>query len=223
MQSTFSYVLTSNSSGFAQPGASLIPLDGESLFPRALRDADDEVRTLWVALTDVVSHPIAKARCADIVFILRLAKNNRDSAEKAARAYLAAVGGDLCRREQSLGLLRAWTLARSVGSTVLEAEVAAALLVMARDVVTRADDPYAAVPLLEALTAPGRKGQVLPTSAQANILLDRALATYTEPKVIAEVAALIRRRSADDPVRADHPAGSRLQPCLPKRISSLSR
>jgi hypothetical protein len=103
-----------------------------------------------------------------------------------------------------LGLLRAWTLARSVGSTTLEPKIVTAMLDMADDVVTRADDPYAAVPLLEALTAPGRKGQAQPASAQANALLDRALTTYTEPYVITNVAALIRKRSADDPARADN-------------------
>ena len=203
VQHTFAYLLETSDSGSTQPGALLVPIDGPALYPRALRDADGEVRALWAGLADAVSHPIAVARCADIVFTLRLADNHRDSAEKAARAYLAAVGGTLLHTEQSLGLLRAWTLARSVGSTVLEGQVASAMLVMADDVVTRAVDPYAAVPLLEALTAPGRKGQAQPAAAQANALLDRALTTYTESHVITDVAALIRKRSADDPARAE--------------------
>ncbi|MDB4873354.1 MAG: hypothetical protein JWL97_4358, partial [Gemmatimonadales bacterium] len=203
VQHTFAYLLTTSDNGSTQPGASLAPLDGPALLPRALRDADDEVRALWAALADAVSHPIAMARCADIVFTMRLANNHRDSAEKAAHAYLAALGGTLLARDQSLGLLRAWTLARSVGSTVLETKIVTAMLDMADDVVTRADDPYAAVPLLEALTAPGRKGRAQPAAAQANALLDRALTTYTELHVITNVAALIRKRSADDPARAE--------------------
>jgi hypothetical protein len=203
VENTFCYVLSSNDSGAAQPGASLVPLDGPSL-PRALRDADDEVRALWAALADAVSHPVATARCADIVFTLRMADNSRDSAEKAARAYLATLGSSLLLKEQSLGLLRAWTLARSVRSGVLEAEIVSAMMDMAEDVVTRADDPHAAIPLLEALTAPGRKERAQPSSVPANALLDRVLTTYTELYVITHVAALIRKCSAGDPARAEH-------------------
>ncbi len=88
--------------------------------------------------------------------------NSRDSAEKATRAYLATLGSCLLLREQSLCLLRAWTLARSVGSSVLEANIVAAIMDMANDVVARADDPYAAIPLLvprPAKFAPFRRGR----------------------------------------------------------------
>ncbi|SDL17011.1 hypothetical protein SAMN05421874_1174 [Nonomuraea maritima] len=78
------------------------------------------------------------------------------------------------------------------------------MLVVAEDVITRADDSSAAVRLLEALTAPGRKGTAQPASAQANALLDRALTAYTEPHAIANVAKLIRKRSADDHARAEN-------------------
>src|SRR5207253_1496763 len=99
---------------------------------------------LWIGLAGTVTHPISRARCHDIVFTLQLGQNNRDSAEQAARAYLDAVGGSLRIREQSYGLLRAWTLTRSVGLASLETQVTAAMVDMADAVISRVDDPHAA-------------------------------------------------------------------------------
>jgi hypothetical protein len=80
---TFTYHLEMRPLMSGRPGAYLVPLDGPSLFPVALRDADSEVRALWVSLLASVTHPAVKARCADIVFNLRL-KNGREAAEDAA-------------------------------------------------------------------------------------------------------------------------------------------
>jgi hypothetical protein len=63
------------------------------IYPLALRDAGSEVRVLWMGLTGEVMHPIARARCHDIAFILRLGqnnRNNRDHAEQAAARLQAA-------------------------------------------------------------------------------------------------------------------------------------
>lgn len=200
---TFAYLLKP-SGNEARPGNSLIPEDGPSLAPRALRDADEEVRRLWMDLANTVVHPIARARCWDIVFTLGLTRNKRDSAERAARAYVDTVGGNLDIREQGEALLRALTLTRSVGLSSLEHEVSAVAFEVIEDVLARNDDPYSVVPLLEALTAPQRNNPDVARQDRANKLLDRALLTFSELHVVRDVAALIRKRSSGDTTRIDH-------------------
>lgn len=201
----FSYMLSTEAIGAPQPGAKLEPLDGPSWYPLALCEADSEVRALWVGLVGAVTHPIARARCHDIAFTLRLGQNNRDHAEQAVSAYLDAVGGSLRLREQSYGLLRAWTLVRAVGLVSLESQVTAAMLDMAEAVLSRADDPHAALPLLAALTATSRRTKTTrPPDPRVHALLDQGLTTYSQPRIISEFATLIRARAADDPARVEH-------------------
>jgi hypothetical protein len=92
---TFHYMLSVNELGSPQPGAKLSPEDDErSLYPPALKQMGDQVRALWLDLAGAVTHPIALARCRDIVFTLRLdGRNSHNHAQTAARAYLACVGG----------------------------------------------------------------------------------------------------------------------------------
>jgi hypothetical protein len=196
---TFAYHLSVMPLGSAQPGASLVPLDGPAI-PRALNDSDDEVRALWRELAGSVTHPAARARCADILFTLRLA-NPRDAAEQAAHGYLDLVGGDFRMTEQSHALLRAWTLARSVKLMPLMQQVASVMFDTAQDVLTRQDAPHVFVNLLDALTAPQRKKNALPVDPRVDDLLDRALLTYTDTHIVAQVARLVRRRAVGDDSR----------------------
>ncbi len=173
----FSYTLSVEAVS-RQAGATLEPLDGPSFYPPALRDANSDVRALWVDLAGAVTHPIARARCHDIVFTLRLGHTNRDHAEQAVGAYLEAVGGSLRRREQSEGLVRAWTLMRAVGLDSLEPQITAAMMGMAEVVINQAEDPHAAHPLLAALTA-RRPKATQPPNPRAHALLDQGLTTFT--------------------------------------------
>ncbi|HEX5116300.1 MAG TPA: hypothetical protein VFW65_13980 [Pseudonocardiaceae bacterium] len=201
----FSYTLSVEAIA-GQPGATLEPLDGPSFYPLALRDAGSDIRALWAGLASQVAHPIARARCHDIVFTLRLGqnnRNNRDHAEHAVGAYLDAVGGSLRRREQSYGLVRAWTLTRSVGLNSLEPQVITAMMDMAELVINQTEDPHAALPLLAALTA-WRPKATRPTNPRAHALLDQGLTTYSQSRIISEFATLIRARAADDPPRVEH-------------------
>jgi hypothetical protein len=159
----FSYTLSTEAIG-AQPGATLEPLDGPTFYPLALRDADREVRALWVGLVGEVTHPIARARCHDIAFTLRLGQNNRDHAKQAVGAYLEAVGGSLRLPAQSYGLVRAWTLVRAVRLDSVESAVTTAMVDMAEAVI--AEDPHAALPLLATprrtkATQPPTRGHML--------------------------------------------------------------
>ncbi|MEU5214692.1 hypothetical protein AB0G79_00615 [Streptomyces sp. NPDC020807] len=196
---TFSYHLSANQFGSAQPGAQLGPLEGPS-YPRALRDADEEVRALWLDLEAEATHALVKARCADIIFLLKLA-NPRNAAERAVRSYMELVGGDLRSSEQSDCLLRAWELARSVGLSALVQEISSAMLGLIEVALTRGEDPYVVVSLLDALTAPQRRKNALQVDPKVDDLLDRALLVYSQTHIVSQIAVLVRRRAVGDEER----------------------
>ena len=70
-------------------GADLVPLtdDGGASWPRPIRLAPDEVRTLWAELSGRVTHPVAVARLKDLCFSAAIG-NGKTAAGVAARAYL---------------------------------------------------------------------------------------------------------------------------------------
>jgi hypothetical protein len=195
LTTTFTYHLAMRPFMSAQPGVSLVPLDGPSLFPVALRDADSDIRKLWLSLYSSVTHPVAKARCADIVFTLRL-KNGREAAEEAVRSYLRTIGGSLSVAEQGTGLLRAWDLSRSVNLSSMVQQVTRAILDMAEGLLDDEEDGDTFVHLIDALSAPQRKKNVEPVDPRVDDLLDRALVSYSRTLVISQVAQLVRRRAA---------------------------
>jgi hypothetical protein len=84
---TFMYVIVA-APVEEQANAKLEPLNGPALFPPALRDASDDLRSLWVQLAPAVQHCVARARCWDIVFTMGLMPDRRDAAARAVRAYL---------------------------------------------------------------------------------------------------------------------------------------
>ncbi|MCX4698661.1 hypothetical protein [Streptomyces sp. NBC_01373] len=195
LTTTFTYHLAMRPFMSTQPGVSLVPLDGPSIFPVALRDADSDVRELWLSLYSSVTHPVAKARCADIVFTLRL-KKGREAAEEAVRAYLCAIGGSLSVAEQGTGLLRAWDLTRSVNLSSMAQQVKTAMLDMAEGLLNDGEDGGTFAHLLDALSAPQRKKNVEPLDPRVDDLLDRALVSYSGTLVIRQIAPLVRRRAA---------------------------
>lgn len=192
---TFTYHLAMRPFMTAQPGVFLVPLDGPSLFPVALREADGDVRELWLSLYSSVTHPVAKARCADIVFTLRLTKG-REAAEEAVRAYLCAIGGSLSIAEQGTGLLRAWELTRSVNLSSVMQQVKEVMLDMAERLLNDEEDGSTFAHLLDALSAPQRKKNAEPIDPRVDDLLDRALLSYSGTLVISQIAPLVRRRAA---------------------------
>jgi hypothetical protein len=205
LTTTFSYHLATRPFMSAQAGAFLVPLDGPSLFPMALRDADSDVQALWLSLYSAVTHPVMKARCADIVFTLRLA-NSRDVAEEAVSAYLDTIGGSLSVTEQGTGLLRAWEIARSVKLFSLMQQVKTAMLDMAESLLSDGEDGHVFINLMDALSVPQRKKNAQPVDPRIDDLLDRALLAYPGTLIVGQIAALVRRRAAatDDDARARH-------------------
>ncbi|WP_083934351.1 DUF4209 domain-containing protein [Nocardiopsis baichengensis] len=211
---TFGYSLRSTPIGSSRPDASLVPLDGPSYFPRSLNDADDQTRALWVDLASAVTHPVARARFADILFTLKLTENRRDAAERAIRAYLDTVGGSLQDHEQGFGLLRALTLARSVGLSDLEQQVASAMVDMAEGALLESNPAYVAVPLLDAIAVSPRKNKTQPINPKVDDLLDTALQAYAEAHVVKEVADIVRRRAAGDDARIQRASEAQIHALL---------
>lgn len=199
---TFLYTLAPHPLGSSQPGADLVPLEGPS-YPRALRDADEDVRALWVSLASFVTHPAAKARCADISFTLRLTRPHEDAA-KAVQGYLDLVGGNFRISEQCDGLLRAWGLVRAVGLSALVPQVSTAMLDMVENALSHLHDSYPVVRLLDAQVSAQRKRKGLPVDPRVDDLLDRALLAYSDTRTVSELASLVRKRDAGDEVRVQH-------------------
>ncbi|MCX5363749.1 hypothetical protein OG864_34240 [Streptomyces sp. NBC_00124] len=199
---TFAYTVAPHPLGASQPGADLVPLEGPSI-PRALRDAEEGVRELWRSLALEVKHPVAKARCADVVFALNLTRRDK-AAEKAVQSYLELVGGSLRLHEQSDGLLRAWGIARSIGLSLLLPQVGSAMLDMAEGALNRQEDPYVVVHLLDAMISDQKKKGGQSADSRVDDLIDRALLTYTDTHTISEIASLVRRRAAGDIARVQH-------------------
>ncbi|MGW6931365.1 hypothetical protein ACWGE0_15030 [Lentzea sp. NPDC054927] len=188
----------------AVAGATLGPVDGQSFLPFAMREASDDIRQLWLALAEHATHPVVRARCWDIAFNLHLLTNGRDTAEKAARAYLQTIGTALGPRALADGLLRGWTLARQVRLVDLEHEIATAMISVVEDVLTLDEDAYGAIPLLAALIAsPPRGRSPAPADPKIDQLLDQALITYPQIHVIKDMAVLVRKRAADTPARVE--------------------
>jgi hypothetical protein len=177
-------------------------MDGPS-FPVALRDAPRDVCDAWLALAGEVTHPIARARLYDIVFTLRLMRNNRQAAEQAVRAYLDGVGGAQRAQAQATGVVRAWTLARSVGSTALEHVITERMLDMVGGMIDRDEHPYAVIPILCALITPPRADTAGAIDPRVDEVLDRALLVYSQTHVIQDIAAIVRKGAAGDAARVE--------------------
>jgi hypothetical protein len=209
----FDYLLVCEQERPKRFAASLQPAEGDSEFPPPLRDASAEARLLWAALEAEVTHPIARARLADIVYTLRLGEDPRGAGERAVRASLEIVGGSLNQHDQSLHLVRAWSITREVHLTFLEDEVAGVMLGVAQSLIDQRDNAYGLMPLMRALTMPRVKGGT-PWLADANALLDQALTAYRPAHVVAGIAELIRERAGGDQSRAEHASRMQVQAIL---------
>ncbi|MDN3243183.1 DUF7380 domain-containing protein [Glycomyces tritici] len=213
LSATFDYRLTCEQERPKRFAATLQPMEGDSEFPQPLRQASEDIRQLWVGLEQVVTHPIARARFADIVFSLRLADNSREAGSRAIRAYLETVGGELSRLDQGMNLVRAWSITREVALSELEAETIDAMLVFTEARVDAKEEPYAVLPVLQAMTMPRAKGGT-PWLPAANALLERALLAYHPSHVVKNFAELVRRRAGDDQARIEHASRVQVQAVL---------
>jgi hypothetical protein len=129
--------------------------------------------------------------------------NGRQAAEQAARAYLDGIAGDQGALAQAVGLVRAWTLARSVGSTALALDCVALMIDIVFDLLDRDEHPYAVIPLLCALVATPSADVDKAAEARIDDGLDRALVAYPQRHATKDLVAIVRKRAVDDAPRVD--------------------
>ena len=203
LAASFYYRLVLTRGDAPKADARLEPVDNMDWnWPRPMRMADENVRALWAALAKHVTHPAARSLFSDILFSLRIG-NGRDNADRAARGYMDALGGDLEPVHQVEGLVRAWTLARSVGLAELEGQITRRMQEMAVDGVARREAPGVVIPLLVALAEPHRRRRATRVAdREVDELLDQALTVYPDSYLVAEIAALIRKRAGTNSQRA---------------------
>ncbi len=201
LSEAFGYRIQLDRGKARSPGAELEPLNQPPGFswPLAIRGASDDVRQLWVSLSTEVTHPIARALFFDLRFTAGRLGNGRDNAAKAVQAHLELAGSSLHQFDQSAGLVRAWTLTKKVGLTVLEVDVTEAMKrLVANELATAdGDTPGVVLPLLTVLAQPPALSTV--RDPDVDRLLDLAFARYRSRSYLAsQVADLIRLYTTDD-------------------------
>ncbi len=201
LSETFGYRIQLDRGKAGSPDAELEPLNQPRGFswPPAIRSASDDVRQLWVSLSTEVTHPAARSLLFDLRFAAGRLGNGRDNAEQAVQAHLELVDSGLHRLDQSVGLVRAWTLSRKVGLAALETDVVEAMKRLIANELATAEGESAGVvlPLLTALVQPPARSTI--RDPEVDRLLDLAFARYRSRSYLAtQVANLVRLYATDD-------------------------
>lgn len=177
-----SYVLRLNF-GESKAGCSLVPATNSPTgpcWPPRISDVADETVALWQEMAARVSHDAAKARFHDLLFERGDGKNKRDHALVAASGYLAhAEAQPGLNLDVSGELVRAWDVARRVGSTDLEQRSTTSILACATSGLdaSPASPPGCVLPLLAVLVAPPvtRQSKKNPQQEQPAAIGDRGV------------------------------------------------
>ncbi|MFJ5543284.1 DUF4209 domain-containing protein [Micromonospora chalcea] len=191
----FTYQLQLDLNG--RDGCRLVAL-GDGWVP-PLREVAEPVIRLWRETAATVAAPAAVARLEDLLFCRRDG-NGRDRATRAAEAYLTLAGRGDIGVDAVEAVVRAWTLARSVGNHDLEVQVRARMARIVEDLMTRhpGERPGVVVPLLGALAVGPKATARRPTTDPHDVddLLARAAATLVGNHATA-IAGFRRRRTND--------------------------
>src|SRR5207302_8331822 len=119
----------------SKAGCSLAPSTDSptgTCWPPRISDVTDETVALWRSMAALLTHDAAKARFNDLLFERGDGRNKRDHALAAASAYLAHASSQLELNLDVTGeLVRAWDLARRVGSIDFEQRSTASILARA--------------------------------------------------------------------------------------------
>ncbi|WP_203711341.1 DUF4209 domain-containing protein [Asanoa siamensis] len=190
----FTYQLRLDLDG--RDGCQLVALGG---WLPPVREVTDQVVRLWRGTATAVAAPAAVARLEDLLFCRRDG-NGRARVSRSAGAYLSLAQGGVISMDVIDAVVRAWTLARSVGNHDLEAQARAQMAAILEEVMDRrpGESPGVVVPLLGALAA-GPKTAARDNAADphdVDELLVRAAAVFVGNHATA-IAGFRRRRTAD--------------------------
>jgi len=196
----FTYQLQLDLDG--RDGCQLVAL-GDGWVP-PVREVAEPVIQLWRETANAVTALAAVARLEDLLFCRRDG-NGRDRASRAGQAYLALAARVDIGMDVVEAVVRAWTLARSVGENDLESQVRGRMVAIVEDVMGRhpGEHPGVVLPLLGALAAGPKAPARQPTTDPHDVdgLLACAAATFVGHH--ATVIAGFRRRRTPDATTRD--------------------
>jgi hypothetical protein len=173
-------------------------------WPPRIGEVEPEVVALWRDVAGLVEQPAAIARFRDLLFERRDGVR-REYAASAVRAYLAAARSrSRADLDVAAFLVRAWTLARSVGLWDLLADVQAELQNQAANAMACGGAaPGAVLPMIAALAAPAIRRQPpasVPDAAAVDLLLEKAFTTFKDGYLASQIAVMMRARTSDPAV-----------------------
>lgn len=166
-------------------------------WPPEPRAVEADVVELWTALAGLVTHPAAVARLNDLLFEGHHG-SRRDTAQRAAEAYVQVGSERPVDYEQLHALARAWHLARSVKLAAIDEEARRQMAELAEAALEFADDLPSGMllPPLEILA----QGPLAKTSPDP-IATDEILAAFAQAVCDGEdattIAQLRRARTKD--------------------------
>lgn len=182
-----------------RPGCSLGRDVDEQLlrWPRPVTTAPADALQLWEAAAGLVTAPAAIARLEDLLFERRVG-NGLHRARRAATSYLEAIdAADEFGMDEVDALVRAWTLARSVRDSAVDADVRHRMTEICGALMEAAPGtrPGVVLPLLRALA----QGPVVdPDPHDVDGMLSRAAAVFRKGYLAEQIAADRRGRAAGD-------------------------
>ncbi|GAA3450576.1 hypothetical protein GCM10018962_24090 [Dactylosporangium matsuzakiense] len=192
--------------GGEKAGCFLDPADGGggSGGLAAIRETPDDVVRLWRGIAASVSAAGAVAHFEDLLFC-RHDGNGRARATRSGEAYLTAVHGRAVDIPVVEMLIRAWTLARNVRNSGLDADARSAMFTAVSDVMAArpGERPGVVLPMLAALAAGPLEVKGTPTVDPLDVdgLLRQAAEDCHDGRHASEIARLRRPRTSDPVAR----------------------
>ena len=173
-------------------------------WPPRIGEVEPDVVALWRDVAGLAEQPAAVARFRDLLFERRDGVR-RDHAASAVRAYLAAARSrSRADLDVAAFLIRAWTLARSVGLWDLLADVQSELHGQAANAMSSGGAaPGVVLPMIAALAASALRRQPpasVPDAAAVDLLLETAFTTFNDGYLASQIAAMMRARTSDPAV-----------------------
>jgi hypothetical protein len=171
-------------------------------WPPRIGEVKPDVVALWRDMAGRVEHPAAIARFHDLLFERRDGRRDEHAAA-AVQGYLAAAQSrSRADLDVAAFLVRAWSLACSVGLWGLLSYVQSALHSRAENAMAPggAAPPGVVLPMIAALAAPVPRRQPpasVPDPAAVDLLLETAFTTFRAGFLASQVAAMMRSRASD--------------------------
>ncbi|MGH3273025.1 MAG: hypothetical protein ACRDNZ_01700, partial [Streptosporangiaceae bacterium] len=199
-----SYRLRLNHGGDAACELISQPDTEEFAWPPRISEVPEAAVKLWRDVTNLATHPAARARFHDLLFVRRDGVG-RDRAVAAGEAYLvAAQSAQATDLDVAAFLVRAWDLARKVNAWQMFSQACAELLTRAdAEMSGSAPKPGYVLPMIAAVSARPTRAQIrqsperIPDPATIDRLLETAFKVFSSTYLASQIASLMRARTSD--------------------------